>query len=437
MSEKLKELRDKQQKLVADARAKMEEIKPDTPEARAKEIETEYDAMMAEYDRIGIEAKTLEDREAKRQQLEERQRETEERQAALEEARNRPDPRRPTGTDIIIPEQEDEKVTRARKAAFDTYLRYGRDGLGPEQRKLLRPGALLESRADPQSTQVGPRGGYLVIEGFMMEFIVALKAYGPMMDEAIVRRMTTAMGNPFSWPTLDDTSNKGRRIPENTTVTTAEVAFGTKGIDAYKYTSDVVLVPSEMLQDTVFDVQGLIRGLMAERIGRIGNEELTTGTNASMPNGVATAAAAGATAASASAIVFDDLIDLEHSVDPAYRTDSTCRFMFNDTTLKALRKLKDGEGRYIWQPADVKGGIPNTINNFPYSINQDMASIGTGNRSVLFGAFNRYVHRMVREFAIRRLDERYADSDQIGFIGFMRMDGELLDTNAVRRLTHP
>jgi HK97 family phage major capsid protein len=352
--------------------------------------------------------------------------------------RNRPDPRRPTGNDIVVPEQEDEKVTRARKAAFDCYLRYGRDGLAPEQRKLLLPARqLLESRATPQSTQVGSQGGYLVVEGFMMEFIVAMKAYGPMMDEAIVRRMSTAMGNPFSWPTIDDTSNKGRRIPENTQVTTAEVAFGTKGIDAYKYTSDVVLVPSEMLQDTVFDVQGLIRGLMAERIGRIGNEELTTGTNASMPNGVATAAAAGATAAAAAAIVFDDLIDLEHSVDPAYRTDPSCRFMFNDTTLKALRKLKDGDGRYVWQPADVKGGIPNTINNYPYSINQDMASIATGTRSVLFGAFNRYVHRMVREFAIRRLDERYADSDQIGFIGFMRMDGELLDTNAVRRLTHP
>jgi HK97 family phage major capsid protein len=432
----LQEIREKQAKLVADARAKMEEIKSDTPEARAKEIEAEYDAMMAEYDRLDGDAKVVEARDARRQQADDRQRETEERQAAIEEARNRPDPRRPTGNDIIVPQGEDAKVTEARKAAFDSYLRYGAANLGPEQRKLLIR-AQMESRASPQSTQIGTQGGYLVFDSFMLEFIISLKAYGPMMDDTIVRRMTTSMGNTISWPTLDDTSNKGRRIPENTQVTTAEVAFGTKGIDAYKYTSDVVLVPSEMLTDTVFDVQGLIRGLMAERIGRIGNEELTTGTNASMPNGIATAAAAGYTAASATGIVFDDLIELEHSVDPAYRTDPSVRFMFNDGTLKALRKLKDGDGRYIWQPADVKGGIPNTINNYPYSINQDMASVATGNRSVLFGAFNRYVHRMVKEFAIRRLDERYADSDQVGFIGFMRMDGELLDTNAVRRLTHP
>lgn len=425
--EKLKELREKQAKLVADARAKYEEIKDDTPEARAKEIETEYDTMMAAFDKLEADAKVLEDREAKRQQIEERE-------AALEEISNRPDPRRPTGNDIILPQDEDAKVTTARKSAFDCYLRYGGSGLTPEQRKLLVR-AQVDTRA--QGTLVGSQGGYLVPEGFMAELVVALKAYGPMMDPGICRQMTTATGNSIPWPTVDDTSNKGRRIPENTTVTTAEVAFGTKELAAYKYTSDVVLVASELLQDSVFDVEGLVRGLMGERIGRIGNEELTTGTGNSMPNGAATAAAAGATAAAASAITGDDLIDLEHSVDPAYRTDPSCRFQFNDTTLKAIRKLKDGEGRYLWQPADMKGGIPNTINNYPYSVNQDMASIGTGNRSVLFGAFNRYVVRMVKEFAIRRLVERYADSDQVGFIGFMRMDGELLDTSAVRRLTHP
>ena len=424
--EKLKELREKQAKLVADARAKLEEIKDDTPEVRAKEIETEYDAMMAEFDKLEVRAKEIEASEARKQQLADRE-------TSLEEIRNRPDPRRPTGNDIILPQDEDQKVTAARKMAFNCYLRYGRSGLTPEQRALL----VFERETRAQGTQIGSQGGALVAEGFMTELIVALKAYGPMMDPTCCRHMTTAQGNSIPWPTVDDTSNKGRRIPENTTVTTAEVAFGTKELAAYKYTSDVVLVASELLQDSVFDVEGLIRGLMAERIGRIANEELTTGTGNSMPNGAATAAAAGATAANASAIVMDDLIDLEHSVDPAYRTDPSCHFQMNDTTLKAIRKLKDGEGRYIWQPADVKGAIPNTINNYPYRVNQDMASIGTGNRSVLFGAFNRYVVRMVKEFAIRRLVERYADSDQVGFIGFMRLDGELLDTTAVKRLTHP
>ena len=297
--EKLKELREKQAKLVADARAKLEEIKDDTPEVRAKEIETEYDAMMAEFDKLEVRAKEIEASEARKQQLADRE-------TSLEEIRNRPDPRRPTGNDIILPQDEDQKVTAARKMAFNCYLRYGRSGLTPEQRALL----VFERETRAQGTQIGSQGGALVAEGFMTELIVALKAYGPMMDPTCCRHMTTAQGNSIPWPTVDDTSNKGRRIPENTTVTTAEVAFGTKELAAYKYTSDVVLVASELLQDSVFDVEGLIRGLMAERIGRIANEELTTGTGNSMPNGAATAAAAGATAANASAIVMDHPLPL-------------------------------------------------------------------------------------------------------------------------------
>jgi HK97 family phage major capsid protein len=236
---------------------------------------------------------------------------------------------------------------------------------------------------------------------------------------------------------MDDTSNEGALIAENTQVALAEISFGTKNLEAYKYTSGVVLVASELLQDSAVDVEAVVRNAMAERVARIGNKHATVGDGASKPHGVVTAAGAGATAASATAITFDDLIELEHSVDPAYRTDPSCRFMFDDATLKAIRKLKDGQNNYIWQPADARAGSPPTILNYPYSVNQAMASIGTGNRSVVFGAFNRYVVRMVNEFSIRRLVERYADYDQTGFIGFTRLDGELLDANAVKALIHP
>lgn len=109
--------------------------------------------------------------------------------------------------------------------------------------------------------------------------------------------------------------------------------------------------------------------------------------------------------------------------------------MFSDATLKILRKLKDGEDRYVWNPAEVKTGAPATLNNYPYSINQDMPAATAGNKSVLFGAFNRYVHRQVQQFSIRRLNERYADYDQVGFIGFTRFDGDLIDAGAVKALT--
>lgn len=423
----LKELRERQAKLVADARTKFEEVKDDTPEVRAKEIEAEYDAMMAEYDRLEIEAKTIEAREARRQQIDDRE-------AELEEARNRPDPRRPTGEQRSETDEEIKRLVVQRREAFSAYLRYGSGGLTVEQRKLLIK-APVEQRA--QGTQVGSQGGYLVPEGFMAELVVSMAAWGPMLDPGVTRLMRTTSGNSIPWPTMDDTANTGSLIAENVQVTELEVAFGTKTLETYKYTSRVILIASELLQDAAINAEGIVRSAMAERIGRIGNTHLTTGDGASKPNGIATAAAAGYTAASATAIVFDDLIELEHSVDPAYRVDPSCRYMFNDTTLKAIRKLKDGEGRYIWQPADMKAGLATTINNYPYSINQAMASIATGNRSVVFGAFNKYVTRIVNEMAVRRLVERYADYDQIGFIGFMRIDGELLDTAAVKRLTHP
>jgi HK97 family phage major capsid protein len=99
--------------------------------------------------------------------------------------------------------------------------------------------------------------------------------------------------------------------------------------------------------------------------------------------------------------------------------------------------VKDLEGNYIWQPADARSGAPAAILNHPYVINQAMAVPAATARSVLFGAMNRYIVRRVQEIAIRRLVERYADFDQVGFIGFARFDGELLDTAAVKHLAHP
>lgn len=412
---KITELREKQLKLVADARALRDEIKDDTAEARVAEIDAAHDKAMAEYDRIG-------ERIAREEALEARQAELD----AIE------GDRRPLGEDRARkPGKADERPLEERHAeAFRSYLRFGLADMPAEQRAIVR-----ELRAGPQATAPGADGGYLVPQGFMAELVKSLKAWGPMLDPGVTRFLNTATGNTIPWPTMDDTSNTGALIAENTQVSLAEMAFGTKTLEAYKYTSGVVLVSSELLQDAVLDVEAIVRDAMAERIARIVNTHLTTGDGSSKPHGIIAAAGAGNTAASATAISFDDLIELYHSVDPAYRADPSCRFMFNDGTLKSLRKLKDGEGEYIWQPADAASQQPATILGQPYSVNQAMATIATGAKTVAFGAFNRYVVRRVNEFAIRRLVERYADYDQTGFIGFTRFDGELLDTAAVKVLT--
>lgn len=429
MSQRLKELREKQEKLVADARAKMDEINADTPAERAKEIEGEYDRIMAEYDRLDERARKEEDLEAREQ--------------ALRNAIERPDNRRPNGDTRNVPGDgringgagnETDRVERAREA-FNLYLRHGVEGVPQEMRSFLQRWQDPENRAQSQVSVTG--GAYLVPDTFMPELVKAMKAWGPMIDPGITRQLNTSTGATLSFPTFDDTSNEGQLIAENTQVQLAEVQFGLRGLGAYKYTSGVVLVPSELLQDSTLNIEQIIRDAMAERIGRIGNRHMTLADGAAKPVGLIPAIGT-KQAASQTAISLDDFIELMHDIDPAYRGDPSCRWMLHDQILKAVRKLKDQENNYIWQPANAQTGQPARIFEYPYSVNQVMDStIAQGKKTLVFGAMNRYVVRIVNQFAIRRLVERYADFDQTGFIGFARMDGNVMDPNAFRALVHP
>lgn len=409
------EMREKQAKLVADARSLREEINDTTTEARVAEIDTAHDAAMAEYDKIDLRIKREEALEAREAEL------------------NAADERRPLGEDRALKGGKKDELTEEQKRAaiFGKFVRQGFGELNREERAILKQ---FEDRAQSVGTQTA--GGYFVPDQFQSELIKSMKAWGPMLNPGVTRVINTASGATLVWPTMNDTANQGALIAENTQVSTSEVAFGTRSLDAWKYTSGVVLISDELLQDAVMDVEGIINDAMGERIGRIANLHLTTGDGANKPNGIVTAAGT-KTGASATAISFDDMIELEHSIDPAYRSDPSVAWMFNDATLKSLRKLKDGEGEYIWQMGDVKSGAPATILNYNYVVNQAVADIATGAKSVVFGAMNKYIVRLVKEFAIKRLVERYADFGQVGFIGFTRLDGELMDVSAVKTLLHP
>ena len=105
------------------------------------------------------------------------------------------------------------------------------------------------------------------------------------------------------------------------------------------------------------------------------------------------------------------------------------------TTFSAIAKLKDGQGNYLWRQGDVSSGTPSTLWNKPYSINQAMPNAATGTTPILFGDHSRYIVRKVLGFQLLRLNERYAENFQVGFVGFKRFDGELLNTSAVKKLT--
>lgn len=421
MSELIK-LREQMAQLATEARTKLDEINDKTDAGKAKEIEAKFDEIMSDHDAIGERVARLERLKA----AEEKQREAEE----------RGDPRRPN--QHASEEQQQRNAPAEYKEVFAKAVRFGVSALDGEERNLL-----MEARADvpaelrAQSVGTDSAGGYTVPEEFSGNIDKALAAWGPMWDGNIVREINTSHGRTIKWPTVDDTSATGRIKTENSAVDddgTDDVTFGEKQLDAYVYDTGMVKVPLELLQDSAFDMESLLNDLFAERLGRLANTTLTTGSGSSQPNGIVTASTAGVTAASATAITADELIDLLHSVDPAYRMSPACRWQFNDSTLQAIRKLKDGNGNYLWQMGDVRTGEPSTILGHPYSVNQAMASIATTNKTVLFGDHSKYIVRKVIGFQMITLRERYAENFQIGMVGFKRFDGELINTAAIKHL---
>lgn len=275
------------------------------------------------------------------------------------------------------------------------------------------------------SAVTGGSGGFTVPEGFVNSLERNMLFFGGMLQVAEIIR--TDSGEPMPWPTADDTGNTGEQLGESASIgSSVDPTMSQITWNAYKFSSKLIKVPVELLEDSAFDLARIIGEMLGERLGRIQNTKFTTGTGAATPNGIMTAATLGVTAASSTAIIADELLDLEHSIDPAYRT-ADARYMMHDDVLLALRKLKDGEGRYLFQ-SNLREGGPDTINGRQFTINNDMSStITSSDKTVLFGQLNKYKIRQVRQIRLRRLIERYADNDQEGFIAFLRTDGNLLD----------
>lgn len=266
----------------------------------------------------------------------------------------------------------------------------------------------------------------------------AMLQFGGMRQVATVVR--TDNGNDLQWPTTNDTSNTGALLAEASEHTELDITFDDLVLNAYKYTSRLVKVSVEYLQDNAINATEVIGSMLGERIGRITNQHFTRGSGSSQPLGIIDAATSSSiTTAGAATISYDNIIDLVHSVDPAYRNGA--RFMFNDTTLKILKKIKvaqfsgDSGGYPLWR-AGFATGEPDTIDGFGYVINQQVES-GNAKKAIAFGQLSKYLIRDVKDITLVRLDERYAEFGQVGFLAFSRHDGDLLDagTHPVKYLT--
>ena len=314
---------------------------------------------------------------------------------------------------------------------LDVFLKHFRkQNLSNEERAILNRGTETITTTTSGTTY----GGYNVPIELMNEIDIALLAFGGMMN--VSRIVTTAGGGTLNWPTLDDTSAKAVIVAEAGSTTVQDMTFGRVQFGAYTY-RDLVKLSLEFLQDEATNVVGELGALLGIRFARALNEHFTTGDGSSKPTGFVGSAGT-VTGASASAITADDIFDLLHGVDPAYRGMPSAAFMMNDSTLKAIKKLTIGtsDDRPLWIPS-LRDGEPSTLLGKPYVINQDMADIGASAKPIAFGDWSKYIIRRVREVNIRRLDERFADDLSVGFLAFARYDGKLLNTSAIKTLAQP
>ena len=410
----LKELRDAQNVVVSQARERLDLITANTDEARQAELEAAHDKAMGEFDRL----EGLIVRETKLAEIEKR----------AEDLRIQ---RRPSG-EAVEARGVDIAPAIEYRTVFAKAICGSLENLTAEERAVLKTGS-TEFRA--QSTGVTTAGGFFIPTELAATMVRSMLAWGPMYDPGVSTEMVTSSGNPIRIPTVDDTAVTAVTHTENTALTDTgakDVTIGQKSLDAFAFDTQFIRWSWELDADSIFGMEALLGDLLGERLGRIANLQLTTGSGTGAPNGIVTASSLGKTAAAVAAITFDEIIDLEHSVDPAYRTSPRAAFMMNDSVLQAVRKLKDGQGNYLWQNGNVQAGVPGTINGRPFYINQAMASQATGARVMLFGDFSKYFVRKVGAPVIGVMRERFWPD--LGIAGLIRFDGELSDAAAVKHL---
>ncbi len=426
----IKTLRETVSRTIAESRSKLDEITDDTPAERAGEIEREVDTM--------LEAVAGHERSIERlERIAEIERKATE--AAEREERAKADAKRPNAGGSAS--GVDDGDAPSYREAFHSWLGSKAENGQPltaEARSVLQRGYQkvdVEGRA--QTAGTGSAGGFTVPEEMMPELVRSMLAFGPMYDPGITRELVTSGGNPMPFPTVNDTAVTAGAHTEGTTLTDdggKDVTFGEKQLDAYAFDTEWVKVSLELTQDSAFAMEAILNSLLGERLGRIANLQLTTGTGSSAPNGIVTASTAGKTAAATAAITYDEILELEHSVDPAYRQAPSCAYMLHDDTLLAVRKLKDGDGNYLWQEGNVRAGVPNTLNGKTYVINQAMDTLAAAKKVMLFGDMQKY---WVRKISGMPLIGAIQDKDfwpGFGIAGYIRFDGELSDTAAVKHL---
>lgn len=269
-------------------------------------------------------------------------------------------------------------------------------------------------------------GGYLVPDEFESTLVDKLS------EENIIRGLATVITSSNGDKKIPVVASHGTAewIDEGGEYKESDDVFGNVILGAHKL-STIIKVSEELLNDSAFNIETYIAQEFARRLGAAEEDAFINGDGKGKPTGLLTSGENGVTSASATAITADEIIDLYHSLRTPYRKNAN--FITNDSTIKAIRKLKDTNGQYLWQPG-LQAGQPDTILNRPIQTSSYMPEIGSDNKIMLFGDLSYYwiSDRQGRTF--QRLNELFAKNGQVGFRVFQRLDGKLILPEAVKTL---
>ena len=339
-----------------------------------------------------------------------------ERKEALEAEMNKP-----VGTPItekpMKTSDDEEKTGRASKV-------YNKSFWNAMRQKNIRP-----EIANALQEGTDSEGGYLVPDEFEHTLIEALES------ENIFRTLAHVIQTASGDRKIPVVASKGTAswVDEEGAITESDDAFNQVSIGAYKL-GTLIKVSNELLNDSVFNLEQYISKEFARRIGNKEEDAFFNGDGSGKPVGIfhsTGGAQVGVTAASTSAITADEIIDLFYSLDAPYRKNAV--WVVNDATVKVIRKLKDGNGNYLWQPA-LTSGTPDTLLGRPVKTSADVPTIASGAKVIAFGDFSYYwiADRQGRVF--KKLSELYAATDQTGFVATQRVDGKLILPEAIKVL---
>ncbi len=299
--------------------------------------------------------------------------------------------------------------------AFNAYARG--EELSEEQRSTLNTGADVE-------------GGYAVAEQWTA-LHERLRESGTMRQLAEV--ITTETGGPLHIPR--EKPEGGDAAAPGIVAEQEEIPDDADELDevilnAFKF-ARITKASEEMVQDALFDVAGYVGRRLGFQLGRAANGGYVNGSGVGQPEGLFKGSLVGLTLASKTAISSDEVIDLTYKVIAPYRKGAC--YLANDLTIGAIRKTKDSVGQYLWQPS-LQQGRPDTLNGYPIYADPDVAVLGAINTNVLgFGNVQlAYTIRDVLGVAIKFLDQRYAEKDQVAWRGKLRTDGGIVDPNAFK-----